>query len=131
MLRRIGALTFLIAALATACSSSDEQPATVARSSESTISDSPSAEAFCTEYASLQSERPESYVGSPEQVADADGLLAVAPAAIAADLAALREYLASGAIDSDADPDSNLIENWPDEVQTAITNMEAFVTENC
>ena len=88
-------------------------------------------EAFCIEYASLQVERPESYVGSPEQVADADGLLAVAPASVAADLAALRDYLASGAIDSDADPDSNLIENWPDDVQTAIANTEAFVAESC
>jgi hypothetical protein len=131
MLKRIGALTLLIAAITTACSSSDEQPAAVAGSSESTISDAASAEAFCMEYASLQGERPESYVGSPEQVADADGLLAVAPAAVAADLAALRDYLASGAIDSDADPDSNLIENWPDDVQTAIANTEAFVAENC
>lgn len=100
-------------------------------SSESTAPGSASVEAFCAEYESLRGERPESYVGSPEHVADADGLLAVAPGSIAADVATLRDYLSSGAIDSEADPESNLIGNWPDEVQTAVASTETFVAENC
>ena len=131
MLKRIGVLTLGILVSATACSGSEEEATPVSGSSESTASGSASVEAFCAEYVSLQGERPESYVGSPEHVADADGLLAVAPGSIAADVATLRDYLSSGAIDSEADPESNLIGNWPDEVQTAVASTETFVAENC
>ena len=131
MLKRIGVLTLVTLASAAACSGSEEEATPMTGSSESTAPGSASVEAFCAEYESLRGERPESYVGSPEHVADADGLLAVAPGSIAADVATLRDYLSSGAIDSEADPESNLIGNWPDEVQAAVATTEAFVAENC
>ncbi len=90
-----------------------------------------SMEAFCAEYASLQDRQSESYVGSSEHLADIDGLLAVAPDSVTSDLATFRDYLSSGAIDSDANPDSNLTENWPSEVQSAIASTQAFAAENC
>lgn len=120
-----------MATSATACSGAEEASTATAGSSESTDSGSASVEAFCIEYASLQGERPESYVGSPEHVAAIEGLLAVAPGSVTADIATFRDYLSSGAIDSDADPESNLPENWPDEVQTAIASTQAFAAENC
>jgi hypothetical protein len=64
-------------------------------------------------------EPPESYVGSPEHVADINGLLAVAPDAARADVVIFRDYLSSGAIDSEGEPESNSIENWPADVQSA------------
>jgi hypothetical protein len=88
-------------------------------------------EAFCAEYASLQERQPASYVGSSEHLADIDGLLAVAPVSATSDLATFRDYLSSGVIDSDANPDSNLTENWPSEVQSAIASTQAFAAENC
>lgn len=90
-----------------------------------------SVEAFCVEYASLQGEQPESYLGSSEHLADIDGLLVAAPEPVAGELITFRDYISSGAIDSEGDPDSNLTENWPDEVQTAIANTQAFADENC
>lgn len=90
-----------------------------------------SVEAFCVEYASLQGEQPESYVGSSEHLADIDGLLVVAPDPVTADLITFRAYVSSGVIDSEGDPESNLTENWPDEVQTAVTNTQTFAEENC
>ncbi len=44
---------------------------------------------------------------------------------------AVGDYVASGAINSEADPNSNLAENWPTDVQTAIANIQSFATENC
>ena len=131
MLKRIGFLTLVVVTSATACSGSEEASTSETRSSESTDSDSVDVEAFCVEFASLGGERPESYVGSAEQVADIEGLLAVAPDSVAADVAIFRDYLSSGAIDSESDPESNLTENWPDEVQTAIASTQTFAAENC
>jgi hypothetical protein len=131
VLKRIGVLTLIMVTSATACSGSQDASTATTGSSESTDSGSASVAAFCVEYASLQGERPESYVGSPEHVAAIEGLLAVAPDSVVADVATFRDYLSSGAIDSDADPESNLTENWPDEVQTAIASTQTFAAENC
>jgi hypothetical protein len=100
-------------------------------SGDSTDSGPASVEAFCAEYASLQDRQPESYVGSSEHLADIDGLLAVAPDSMTSDLVTFRDYLSSGVIDSDANPDSTMTENWPSEVQSAIASTQAFAAENC
>jgi hypothetical protein len=60
-----------------------------------------------------------------------EGLLSVASDPVASDVVAFRDYLSSGAIDSEANPDSNLTENWPGEVQTAIARTQDFAAENC
>ncbi len=130
-------------ASAAACGSSDEadDPTNVsdessnsthsAAPSESTSSGTASVEAFCAEYATLQGERPESYVGSAEHRADIEGLLAVSPSEVAGNVATFGDYVASGAINSEADPNSNLAENWPTDVQAAIANIQSYATENC
>lgn len=87
--------------------------------------------AFCGTYAALQGEQPESYVGSDEHVADISEVLDVAPESVVADLGIFRDYLSSGAVDAANDPESTTAENWPPEVQTAITNAQSFAAENC
>ena len=89
-----------------------------------------SLDAFCVDLAPRDIERPESYIGSAEQIADIDGLIALAPADVSEDLATLRIYLASGAITA-ADPESNVIVNWPPEVQAAVMAVADYRTTNC
>lgn len=86
---------------------------------------------FCGQFASLSGERPEPYVGSAEHVADVDRLIAVAPEPIVGDLTVYRDFLSSGAVDSENDPDSNLVENWPSEVQAAISVVQSLGSEEC
>jgi hypothetical protein len=89
-----------------------------------------SLDAYCAEVSILDVERPESYVGSPEQIADIDGLIALAPSDVSGELSTLRAYLASGAITA-ADPESNVIANWPTEVQAAVAAVDGYRTANC
>ncbi len=131
MLKRIGLLTLLVITTSTACSGSGEASTPDTESRESTDSSPVSVEAFCVVYASLEGEQPESYVGSPEHLADIEGLLVVAPDEVAADLRVFRDYISSGAIDSESDPESVQTENWPDDMQTAIANTQTFAAENC
>jgi len=127
MLKRIGVLASLSIVAATACSGSDEVSSDTAVSSEPTAS----LDEFCEQYELPQGERPESYVGSQEQIEDIENLRTVALDAVSKDLSTFSDYLSSGAIDSQADPDSNLIENWPEDVQTAVEKIQAFGTETC
>ena len=39
--------------------------------------------------------------------------------------------LVDDVVPTNADPESNLEENWPDEVQTAIASTQTFAAENC
>ncbi|MEM9517355.1 MAG: hypothetical protein AAGA42_21080 [Actinomycetota bacterium] len=113
--------------IAAGCSSSDGLPETATESStaETTL------ESFCSEFLALQGERPASYVGSPEHVADIERLSSVAPADVAPSLATFLDFVASGAVDAAADPDSTLTENWPPNVQTAIADIQSFGAESC
>jgi hypothetical protein len=90
-----------------------------------------SLDGFCKEFTALAGERPESYVGSAEHLADIERLLALAPEPIVGDLAVYRDFLDSGAIDSENDPDSNLFENWPNEVQAAVSAVQTLGAEQC
>lgn len=92
---------------------------------------SPDVSRFCDVYAANLEERPEDYVGSSEHLSDIDTLLDAAPPEIATDVATFRDFVASGAIDTDSDPDSNLTTNWPPEVQLAIDAIQDFATANC
>ncbi len=86
--------------------------------------------AYCERVAALEGERPEAYVGSAEHRADADSLIGVAPEAVMEPLQTLAAFLSSGAIVPD-DPESNVVENWPPEVQTAIGEIAAFNDATC
>jgi hypothetical protein len=87
-------------------------------------------EAYCAQAQSMEGERPEAYIGSAEQIADLEALRAVAPAEAAVHLDVLLQYLGSGAI-SASDPDSNLIENFPADVQDAIAQIFSINESNC
>jgi hypothetical protein len=87
-------------------------------------------DAYCTQAQSLEGERPEAYVGSAEQIADFEALRAVAPAEVAAHLDVIIEYLRSGAVTA-SDPDSNLIENFPADVQEAIAQISSINQSSC
>lgn len=54
----------------------------------------------------------------------------MAPESIRRAVATYSEFLASGAVDP-ADPDSNLTENWPTEVRTAIEQILEFNATTC
>lgn len=86
--------------------------------------------AFCARAASLAGERPEAYVGSAEHVRDVEGLAAVAPAEIRAELEVFRGFLAGGGVDP-ANPDSNLTENWPAQVQAAMSKVKEYIAAHC
>ena len=136
MSKRIGVFTIVLVTIAAGCSEAgtgDGGSVTVppVTSTEPTDSGSAIVEPFCEEYAGLQGEVPESYVGSAEHLADVERLLAVAPDSVSAELVIFRDYLSSGVIDSAADPESNSTENWPAEVQAAIGNVQTFWEENC
>lgn len=86
--------------------------------------------AYCEAAAALAGERPEAYVGSQQHRADVYRSVALAPPELTSPLITFVGFLSSGAVDP-ADPDSNLTENWPDEVQTAIDTITAFNTASC
>lgn len=94
-----------------------------------TTSIGPSA-VYCAQVQALEGERPAAYVGSAEQLADFTALRAAAPPQLAEQLDVFIAYLESGAI-HDGDPDSNLIENFPADVQAAITEISSFNEANC
>jgi hypothetical protein len=86
--------------------------------------------AFCTRAAALAGERPEAYVGSAEHVRDVEGLAAVAPVEIRAEIGVLRDFLANGGVDP-ANPDSNLTENWPARIQAAVSKITDYIAAHC
>jgi hypothetical protein len=134
----------LAAVVASGCASDDGTqplPSTDARSETSMVvplamTSPPPVEggaepgAYCDRVAVLEGERPESYVGSSEHQADIDGLAVVAPESVRRALVTYSEFLSSGAVDP-AKPDSNLTENWPTEVQTAIEQIVEFNADTC
>ncbi len=86
--------------------------------------------AYCAQAQAMEGERPEAYAGSAEQLADVTVLRALAPAQVAAQLDVFIDYLESGAIDA-SDPDSNLIESFPADVQAALNEIYSFNEANC
>lgn len=86
---------------------------------------------FCEVFADVGGEQPESYVGSEQHVSDIERLLAVAPPEVSGDLEMFRDFVASGSIDTTEDPASNETTSWPDEVQAAVSQLQAFGAENC
>lgn len=75
-------------------------------------------------------EQPESYVGSDVHIADIRDWVEHGPVEVQDDYATYLAFLEGGGIDP-ADPDSNLTENFPDEVQAAIGRIMAHAEANC
>ena len=86
--------------------------------------------AYCVQVARLSGERPASYVGSAEQRADTVALIDVAPEDLIAPLTTFSQFLGSGAITT-ADPNSNLVENWPPAVLDAIKKITSYNAASC
>ena len=128
---RIGVLALVLATSAAACSGSDDGSETAPDATALARSSASGVEAFCGEFNSLQGEQPESYVGSAEHLADIEGLLAGSPEPVAGNPVVFRDDVASGANDTEADPESNVTENWPDDVQAAIGGRVDFAQTNC
>ena len=82
---------------------------------------------FCSE---VSGERPEAYVGSPENLADVTHATAIAPPEIRPQMQAVQSFLASGGIDPN-NPDSRLTTNWPPAVQTAATEIKSYLSSHC
>ncbi len=127
----------LVVALALlGCGGGDEDadpPASSTTTTEATTGSAPSEvvdpQAFCAEMERLDGERPESYVGSDEHVADTDALADVAPEEVRPAIERYRDFLASGAITDD--PGSNETDSWPEEVQADIAAIQDYATAHC
>lgn len=85
---------------------------------------------YCAEVQGLSGERPATYVGSDEQLADIERLAAVAPAAVTDWIETYRRFLASGAVDP-TKPDTQMTENWPADVQQAIASITSYNGQHC
>lgn len=85
--------------------------------------------AFCAEAPNPTEEVPEGYVGSAEHVEDMRALRAVAPLDLGEDLDVIIGHF-EGAVDP-ADPDSQIAENYPAEVNEAIDRVASFIVRHC
>ncbi len=85
---------------------------------------------FCIAAAYLEGEQPEAYIGSTEHVTIITALAAVAPEAIQRQAETYRDFLKQGGIQP-ANPESNLVLNWPDNVQAAVAELTDFISANC
>ena len=113
-----------------ACADDDDEATGPDAEESSALDEAASVEGFCAELALLDGERPESYVGSDEHISDVERLLAASPPEIQSEVERFRDFLASGAVSADA-PDSNLHDNWPTEVQAAVTAIADYRAGNC
>ena len=89
----------------------------------------PSVAGYCTVLDSVSGERPASYPGSGEHLADIDRLLAAAPPEVAADLAAYRAFVAASV--RPGDPASQDAAAWPAEVRADLARIDAHDARRC
>lgn len=82
--------------------------------------------AFCRV---MTEEVPEEHVGTDEHVRDLDALVAAAPDEVRDDVRTMRDHIATE-VDPD-DPDSKLIDGYPDDVQEALSRLRAFAEARC
>ena len=85
---------------------------------------------LCRALSILDVQVPESYVGSSRHIADLDSLIAIASGRVRDDLVVVRTYIASGVVTA-ADPQSNVIDNWPADVQASVAAIRQFRTARC
>ncbi len=74
-------------------------------------------------------ELPESYVGSAEHVEDLRQLRSQAPTELRDDLDLITTHF-DNTVDP-SDPDSQLTDNFPEDVNAAIARVTAYIDENC
>ena len=72
----------------------------------------------------------ESYLGTPEHVADVTRLVSLAPSEIRPQVETFRAFVAGGGIDP-ADPDSNVVESFPPPVRAAVEEIQDYVETAC
>ena len=106
----------------TSVQASNSTPATIARGGDLA--------AFCAQLATNDTDKPESYVGSAEHLAEVTRLAGNAPDAIRPQVEAYQTFLASGAVDP-AKPGSSLTESWPPAVQNVIGEIQSYQSANC
>jgi len=129
--KRRHVLVLLAAGLALSACGKSSPVQTTGSVGSSSATDHTSATADVTKFCSeVSGERPESYVGSPQHLADIAHALSIAPPEIRPQLQAYQSFLTSGGIDPNS-PDSKLTSNWPPAVQTAVTEIQSYVTSNC
>lgn len=86
--------------------------------------------AFCATLPSVDTAYPESYIGSDAHIATFDELIDLAPAELQDSLRLFRTYLVSE-VAGNPDPEANVIENFPADVQTAVAEIMTFQTQRC
>lgn len=101
-----------------------EMPATTSRGSATDLA------AYCELMDEVSGERPSSYVGSAQHLADVERVASAAPAAVGDPIETYRAFLASGAVDPSAS-ETQQTENWPAEIQDAIGSIQGFNADNC
>lgn len=84
---------------------------------------------YCKTRYDVSGERPESYVGSDEHLADIGRLLDAAPPAVVADLGAYRAFVADDV--SPGDPASQETANWPAAIRERIQRIDAHDQRVC
>ncbi|HEV2767363.1 MAG TPA: hypothetical protein VGV63_06635 [Acidimicrobiales bacterium] len=85
--------------------------------------------AFCTDAPDPSVELAERYVGSAEHVEDLRRLRSQAPTELGDDLDLITTHF-DNTVDP-SDPDSQLTENFPEDVNAAIARVTAYIDENC
>ncbi len=106
------------------CSGSDDSAEPSAPPAETAETDTAD---FCAAFLASQGEVEESYVGSQQHIDDVQAMADAAPPAVKSNLIFYRDYLAS----DEFDPEANVIDDFPPNVQTAISEIASFGDENC
>lgn len=111
----------LVALTVAACGDDDAATGTEAHTNDRA--------AFCADAPEPSVELPESYVGSAEHVEDLRQLRSQAPTELRDDLHLITTHF-DNTVDP-SDPDSQLTENFPEDVNAAIARVTAYIDENC
>ncbi len=112
-----------------ACSSNTDTDTVAAAAAPSTTEESGGLNSFCAAAPRAGDEVPEAYVGSTENVADLRDLARIAPDDVAADVEQVADYFDENV--DPADPDSQLVENFPDGIAEKIQNVTSYIEANC
>lgn len=86
-------------------------------------------ERFCAEAPDPAAEVPASFVGSAEHTDALRDLSALAPAELVESFDVIVEHF-DKAVDP-SDPDSQLVQNFPEDVNAATARVSTFIEENC
>jgi hypothetical protein len=122
--RRFALTLFALVALTMSVAGCDDDDAATG-----TEADTTDRAAFCADAPDPSVELPESYVGSAEHVEDLRQLRSQAPTELRDDLDLITTHF-DNTVDP-SDPNSQLTENFPEDVSAAIARVTAYIDENC